>query len=80
MRGTKAAPVEGEHLLYSFLTSEANEVVKPIHAKAMPVLITAEHFDTWLEAPVEEALKLQRPFPSDRLRIVMTGEKKDEAA
>jgi putative SOS response-associated peptidase YedK len=80
VRGTKAAPVEGEHLLYSFLTSEANDVVKPIHAKAMPVLITAEHFDTWLEAPVEEALKLQRPFPSDRLRIVMTGEKKDEAA
>jgi putative SOS response-associated peptidase YedK len=79
-RGTKADPVEGEHLLYSFLTSEANEVVKPIHAKAMPVLLTSDQFDTWLEAPTEEALQLQRPFPADQLQVVATGERKDEAA
>jgi putative SOS response-associated peptidase YedK len=29
--GTKADPTEGEHLLYSFLTTEPNSVVKPIH-------------------------------------------------
>lgn len=28
---------EGEHQLYSFLTTEANDTVRPIHAKAMPV-------------------------------------------
>src|SRR5699024_1750486 len=28
IRGTKAAPVEGEHRLFSFLTTEANEVVR----------------------------------------------------
>src|SRR3954447_16005602 len=79
-RGTKAAPAEGEHLLYSFLTTEANEVVKPIHPKAMPVLLTSDQFDTWLSAPVEEALALQRPFPSDQMQIVAVGERKDEAA
>ena len=36
-RGTKAAPVEGEHLLYAFLTTDANAVVAPVHPKAMPV-------------------------------------------
>ena len=80
-RGTKANPVEGEHLLYSFLTCEANEVVKPIHAKAMPVLLTTEdEAAQWLTAPVEEALDLQRPLPADHMTIVAKGERKDEAA
>lgn len=30
-RGTKANPIEGDHLLYGFLTCEPNAVVKPIH-------------------------------------------------
>jgi len=38
-RGTKAKPVTGEHLLYSFLTTEPNAVVNPIHPKAMPVIL-----------------------------------------
>jgi putative SOS response-associated peptidase YedK len=46
----------------------------------MPVLLTSDQFDTWLEAPTEEALQLQRPFPKDELQVVATGERKDEAA
>jgi putative SOS response-associated peptidase YedK len=46
VRGTKADPVEGEHLLYSFLTSEPKDVVGPIHPKAMPVILTMpEEYD-----------------------------------
>jgi putative SOS response-associated peptidase YedK len=79
-RGTKAQPVEGEHLLYSFLTTEPNAVVKPIHAKAMPVVLTTpEEWDVWLKAPVEEALQLQRPLPDDALQVVATGARSDEA-
>ena len=33
----------------------------------------------WLTAPTEQALKLQRPLPDEALRVVMTGERKDEA-
>jgi putative SOS response-associated peptidase YedK len=81
MRGTKAAPVEGEHLLYSFLTCEANAAVKPIHAKAMPVILTTpEECQTWLSAPVEEALTLQRCLPDHALQIVAQGEKTDRGA
>jgi putative SOS response-associated peptidase YedK len=77
-RGSMKSPVEGNHLLYGFLTSEANEVVRPIHAKAMPVMLTSpEECDTWLSAEPTEALKLQRPSAADQLKIVAKGQRED---
>jgi putative SOS response-associated peptidase YedK len=79
VRGTKAEPVEGEHLLYSFLTSEPNGIVGPIHPKAMPVILTTpEEYEVWLSAPADEALKLQRPLPEDMLEIVAEGSRSDQ--
>lgn len=79
-RGTKANPVEGDHELFGFLTTEPNAVVKPIHQKAMPVILREEHFEAWLTAPAHEALRLQKPWPDHGLKIVARGqEKKDEA-
>jgi putative SOS response-associated peptidase YedK len=41
----------GEHQLFAFLTTASNDVVRPIHAKAMPVLLTKpEEFDVGLMA------------------------------
>jgi putative SOS response-associated peptidase YedK len=78
-RGTKKNPIEGRHTLFAFLTTEANAVVAPIHSKAMPVLLTTpEECDRWLSAPLEDALKLQRPLPDDALRMVAIVEKADE--
>lgn len=66
-RGTKRDPIEGEHLLFSFLTCAPNDVVRPIHEKAMPVVLTTPaEWETWLSAPAEIALALQRPLPADR--------------
>lgn len=74
-------PGRGKHRLYAFLTCQANEVVKPIHAKAMPVVLTTtDEADLWLTAPVDGAIELQRPLPADQITVVAKGERKDEAA
>lgn len=81
VRGTKKENpdrVEEEHRLFSFLTTEANGIVGPVHPKAMPVLLTTkEECGTWLEAPTEEALTLQRPLPDGLMKEVARGELHD---
>jgi hypothetical protein len=53
---------DGTHLLFAILTTDANELTKPIHAEAMPVMLTGDEIDTWLDGSTEEALALARPF------------------
>jgi putative SOS response-associated peptidase YedK len=68
-RGTRKGET-GEHRLFSFLTCESNEIVRPIHAKAMPVVLAdPEDWDLWLTGSTEEALELQRPCPAVRLAV-----------
>lgn len=71
------AKEDATHLLFGILTTEANDLVRPIHAKAMPVMLTADQIDTWLEAPTDAAVALAKPFPSERMQIVLSGPRED---
>jgi putative SOS response-associated peptidase YedK len=86
VRGTRAERRElmdltgsemAEHRLFSILTTAPNALVRPIHAEAMPVILTEDQWDTWLTAEVEDALRLQRPLAADALKIVARGERED---
>ena len=69
MRKAKGDPAD--HEVYGFLTTEPNALIKPIHEKAMPViLITRAEVETWLTAPWSEARDMQRTAPDDALVIV----------
>lgn len=67
----------GEHLLFAFLTTAPSDVVRPVHSKAMPVILTGNACDIWLEADAAAALRLQQPWPADRLAVVATGQRQD---
>jgi len=79
-RGTMSKPVRGDHLLFSFLTTEPNYVVEPVHPKAMPVILMEDDWETWLTADAPTALKLQQPWPEDQLMIVARGSEKQDCA
>ena len=64
--------------LFAFLTTEPNAEVGVIHPKAMPVILTTPgEVETWMMAPPDDALKLQRPLSDGMLRIVARGVKED---
>ena len=74
--GSKKEPNIGEHALFSFLTTEPNEVVRPVHAKAMPVVLASrEQCDEWLTAPASGVAAIQgRVLPTHALEILSDTE------
>jgi putative SOS response-associated peptidase YedK len=78
LRGTKKNPQAGEHTLFGFLTTDANDDVRPVHSKSMPVILrTPEECDAWLSVDLGAALKIQKPLPNEALMIVARGAQED---
>jgi len=53
----------------TIITTQANELVRPIHDR-MPVIMPASHYAQWLDPspqPVPRLLELLKPYPADEM-------------
>jgi putative SOS response-associated peptidase YedK len=67
-------PEEGEHLHFSFPTCGANDIVKPVHVTAMPVILADETgWNAWLEGDVGAALYPPPPAGDDSAALRSRG-------
>lgn len=57
----------------SMVTSTPNELVREVHPDRMPVILPEADWESWLTAPVAEAMTLLRPFPAERMTILASG-------
>lgn len=61
--------IEGDFELFAFLTTEANEIVRPVHGNAMPVILTEpQEWKQWLSGG-SRSFELQRPLSNNKLKI-----------
>jgi putative SOS response-associated peptidase YedK len=53
---------------YAVITTNANELVSPLHDR-MPVVVPPEEFAVWLNPgiPVERLNQIMRPYPPERM-------------
>ncbi|MFB6254017.1 MAG: SOS response-associated peptidase [Halobacteriaceae archaeon] len=56
------------------ITTQANDLIGDIHDR-MPVILTPEQEETWLQAPPSAAKSLIRPYPADDLRTYQVSRK-----
>jgi putative SOS response-associated peptidase YedK len=54
---------------YAFLTCEPNELVGPLHEKAMPVVLDPADYEGWLTGEYAAACALAIPFNADRMTV-----------
>lgn len=57
---------------FTIITTEANELMKPLHDR-MPVILEPQDYDSWLDDAVQEKDDLQpllRPYLGDDLEAV----------
>ncbi|WP_324752779.1 SOS response-associated peptidase [Roseovarius sp. Pro17] len=60
-------------LTHTIITTTANDVVKPVHPDRMPVILDPADYDAWLGGSESDAMSLMRPYPADRMQIVVKG-------
>ncbi len=57
--------------IFAFMTTDPNDVVRPIHEKAMPVVIIGRQaMQDWLTAPSTDIPRIAVPLQNDDIEIV----------
>ena len=52
---------------FTMVTCDPNELVAPIHAKAMVTILHPDNHERWLRGSYHDVVALQRPYPTDRM-------------
>jgi putative SOS response-associated peptidase YedK len=59
----------GDKRGFTMVTCDANELVAPIHPKAMITILHEADWDRWLTGSYEDVVALQQPYPADRMTV-----------
>jgi putative SOS response-associated peptidase YedK len=54
---------------FTMVTCEPNELVAPIHPKAMVTILDEANWNRWLGGSYDDLVALQRPFPAERMAV-----------
>lgn len=54
---------------FTMVTCDPNELVAPIHPKAMVTILAPKDIDTWLRGSYSDILNLQRPYPAELMAV-----------
>ena len=49
------------------MTFDPNELVAPIHPKAMVTVLHEADWGAWLTCPLDDVVGYQRPYPAERM-------------
>lgn len=59
----------GDQKCFAMVTCDANEMVAPIHPKAMVTILRPEDHERWLSGSYDDVVALQRPYPADLMAV-----------
>lgn len=54
---------------FAMVTCDPNELVAPVHPKAMITILHPDDVTAWLRVPADEAVKLQQPYPAADMQV-----------
>jgi putative SOS response-associated peptidase YedK len=69
-KGTKAEPVTGDHLLFSFLTSNPNNILGVYHDRMPAIVPDMASPKAWLTAPSKTVHEFQKPLDDNQLMMM----------
>ncbi|WP_380786825.1 SOS response-associated peptidase family protein [Sphingomonas sp. R86521] len=58
-----------EHCYFAMVTCDPNELVAPIHPKAMITILRPEDHERWLTGSYDDVVALQRPYPAELMTV-----------
>lgn len=59
----------GGHRGFTMVTCDPNELVAPIHPKAMITILAEADWDRWLTCSYDDVVALQRPYPAEKMSV-----------